>query len=228
MHGAVTWITGTLFTYGDAVHPSAVTFNPLTNKSYTYDANGNMATRGNQTLTWDIDNRISQIAISGGGTTLMEYDYTGMRVKKNAPTGITLFPFQGYEIDASGTKTKFIRIGIETFASKKITSGGASTQYFYHNDHLGSVNVITDIAGTRVQLNEYDPWGSVSKTVGSIDATHRFTGKELDPESGLYYYGGRYYDRRSAGLLLRIRSFRRQMIRRISIAIATCLTIRRA
>jgi RHS repeat-associated protein len=34
----------------------------------------------------------------------------------------------------------------------------------------------------------------VSRTEGSIDPTHRFNGKELDPESGLYYYGGRYYD----------------------------------
>src|ERR1044071_2163711 len=84
-----------VFTYGDAMHPSAVTFNPATGKNYTYDANGNMLTRGTQTLTWDIDNRVRQIAISGGGTTFMEYDYSGMRVKKNAPTGITLFPFQG-------------------------------------------------------------------------------------------------------------------------------------
>jgi len=28
---------------------------------------------------------------------------------------------------------------------------------FYHNDHLGGVNVITDITGARCQLNEYDP-----------------------------------------------------------------------
>jgi RHS repeat-associated protein len=112
-----------------------------------------------------------------------------MRVKKNAPASISLYPFQGYEIDPSGTITKFIKIGIESFASKRGTN-----KYFYHNDHLGSVNVITDISGTRVQLNEYDPWGGVSKTVGTIDPTHRFTGKELDPESGLYYYGGRYYD----------------------------------
>jgi RHS repeat-associated protein len=78
---------------------------------------------------------------------------------------------------------------VENFASKRGTS-----KYFYHNDHLGSVNVITDINGARVQLNEYDPWGAVSRSEGSIDPTHRFTGKELDPETGLYYYGGRYYD----------------------------------
>jgi RHS repeat-associated protein len=187
--GDITNKCGTLFTYGDSMHPSAVTHNPLTGKNYTYDQNGNMLTRGNQTLTWDIDNRVSQVSISGGGSTLMEYDYAGMRVKKNAPSGITLYPFQGYEIDPNGIITKFIRIGIETFASKKGTN-----KYFYHNDHLGGVNVITDIAGTRVQLNEYDPWGSVSRAVGSIDPTHRFNGKELDPETGLYYYGGRYYD----------------------------------
>jgi RHS repeat-associated protein len=86
--------------------------------------------------------------------------------------------------------TKFIRIGIETFASKKSTG----EIRFYDNDHLGGVNVITDGNGARCQLNEYDPWGSVSKQDGNCDPTHKFTGKELDPETGLYYYGGRYYD----------------------------------
>ena len=76
--------------------------------------------------------------------------------------------------------TKYIRIGGETFASKKGT-----TQYFYHNDHLGGINVITDSSCTEVQRNEYDPWGSVSKAVGNVDPTHRFTGQELDPETGL-------------------------------------------
>jgi len=178
-----------VLSYGDANHPSAVTNHSTLNKNYTYDANGNMLTRGNQTLTWDIDNRVSSIAITGGGSTSMEYDYSGMRVKKNAPTGITLFPFQGYEIDPNGVITKFIRIGIESFASRK-----GANQYFYHNDHLGSVNVITNSSGTRVQLNEYDPWGQVPRSEGTIDPTHRFTGQMLDPETGLYYYGGRYYD----------------------------------
>jgi RHS repeat-associated protein len=45
-----------------------------------------------------------------------------------------------------------------------------------------------------LQLNEYDPWGKVSRSEGSADPSRGFNGKELDPESGLYYYGGRYYD----------------------------------
>jgi hypothetical protein len=84
-------------------------------------------------MTWNIDNRVSSITMLGGGTAVMEYDYTGMRVKKDAgASGLTLFPFQGYEIAPGGQITKFIRIGTETFASKKGTN-----KFFYHNDHLG-------------------------------------------------------------------------------------------
>ena len=59
-----------------------------------------------------------------------------------------------------------------------------SESLFYHNDHVGSVNVITNQSGTKCQVNEYDPWGSVSRSEGptpgsqpTCDLTHRFTGK---------------------------------------------------
>lgn len=45
-----------------------------------------------------------------------------------------------------------------------------------------------------MQLKGYHPWGGVSRTEGPTDPTHRFTDKKLDPETGLRYYGGRYYD----------------------------------
>ncbi|MBI4490831.1 MAG: hypothetical protein HY694_17240 [Deltaproteobacteria bacterium] len=60
---------------------------------------------------------------------------------------------------------------------------------FYHNDHLGGVNVISDDSGSRVQFIEYDPWGKVSRDEGIGDSVRRFTGHMLDHESGLYYYG---------------------------------------
>jgi uncharacterized protein RhaS with RHS repeats len=90
--GNITSKCGYTFSYGDPLHPSAVTFNPATGKNYSYDANGNMITRGAQTLTWDVDNRLANISVPGG-TTYMEYDSIGQRLIKNAPTGITLFPF---------------------------------------------------------------------------------------------------------------------------------------
>lgn len=56
------------------------------------------------------------------------------------------------------------------------------------------MNIISDINGNQVQLNEYDPWGKVSRSDGNVDPNHRFTGQELDSESDIHYYGGRYYD----------------------------------
>jgi hypothetical protein len=46
---------------------------------------------------------------------------------------------------------------------------------FYHNDHLGGVNVITDIFGARIQLTEYDPWGKVTRSEGTADPTKSAT-----------------------------------------------------
>jgi YD repeat-containing protein len=174
--GNLTDKCGIAFTYNDATgkHPSAVTFNPATGKTYQYDDNGNMIARGNQTLTWDFENRVTSVSI-GGSTTSMEYDYTGMRVKKWAPgAALTQYPFKGYEIDPGGTITKFIKIGIETFASKKTPPSGQGlpNKHFYHNDHLGGVNVLSSEAGAKEQLTEYDPWGSVSRNEGVRQERH--------------------------------------------------------
>ena len=69
-------------------------------------------------------------------------------------------------------------------------------QYFYHPDHLGSTSYITDASGEVYQHLEYFAFGETF--VEEHSNTHRtpylFNGKELDEETGLYYYGARYYD----------------------------------
>jgi RHS repeat-associated protein len=60
------------------------------------------------------------------------------------------------------------------------------------DDHLGSSNVLVDENGTLVNREEYYPFGETS--FGSYSKKrYRFCGKEKDAESGLYYYGARYY-----------------------------------
>lgn len=184
---------GQTLQYNDANHPSAATFQVGTNRSYAYDLNGNMTNRNGVNLCWDIDNRLITVGVSpcpgaSGVNDTYHYDFTGMRVRKNAGT-VTLFPFSGYDVSSAGVVTKYIRIGNEIYASKI-----GATKYFYHNDHLGGVNVITDAAGDINQRTEYGTWGAVTYSSGNVDPLHRFTGQELDPETGLYYYGGRYYD----------------------------------
>ncbi|WP_029410811.1 RHS repeat domain-containing protein, partial [Treponema pedis] len=70
-------------------------------------------------------------------------------------------------------------------------------RYYYHSDHLGSAQFVTDWRGKQYEHIEYTPYGElwVEETAPGIDKLpFRFTGKELDEETGLYYYGARYLD----------------------------------
>ncbi len=188
---------GITYSYNDAMHPSFVT-GRSDGKTYTADANGNTASGGGRSFSWTPDNRVGSVTMNSS-TTSMDYDYTGARVKKDGPLGVTIYPFPGYEVDPNGTKIKFFKSGNETLASKQWKTTGEKIKYFYHNDHLGGVKIITDDVGAhngaRQQINEYDPWGKVSRNEGiNAEAERRFTGQILDAESGLYYYGARYYD----------------------------------
>ena len=68
--------------------------------------------------------------------------------------------------------------------------------YFCHPDHLGSSSYITDREGRITQHTEYIAFGEVLFEEHSTSRTmpYLFNGKELDSETGLYYYGARYYD----------------------------------
>ena len=74
---------------------------------------------------------------------------------------------------------------------------GEGATYFYHPDHLGSVSVVSNHQGVPYERVEYLPFGEV--WIEDVDPAtsyipFRFTSKELDRETGLYYYGARYYE----------------------------------
>ena len=73
-------------------------------------------------------------------------------------------------------------------------AAGVDAITYFHSDHLGSSNVTTDKDGKQTGLTEFSPYGSISKQTGTYDPKYKFTGKELDSSTGLYYYGARYYD----------------------------------
>lgn len=72
--------------------------------------------------------------------------------------------------------------------------------YYIHSDHLGSSSYITDTDGEVSQHVEYVPFGEVFieelSSSAKLNTPFLFNGKELDEETGLYYYGARYYDPR--------------------------------
>jgi RHS repeat-associated protein len=82
--------------------------------------------------------------------------------------------------------------------------GGTYKVEFMHTDALGSVRMVTDQAGDVVSRRDYYPFGeTINASVNgrstiptyssSEEARQRFTGKERDTESGLDYFGARYY-----------------------------------
>ena len=68
--------------------------------------------------------------------------------------------------------------------------------YFYHPDHLGSSSLVTNADGAVTQHVEYVPFGEVfiEERNNTWNTPYLFNAKELDEETGLYYYGARYYD----------------------------------
>jgi len=89
------------------------------------------------------------------------------------------------------------------------TSGGSSTwkmtgkndnaelqQFYYHPDHLGSSSYISNLDGEVVQHIEYVPFGEVflEEKNAKWNTPYLFTSKELDKETGMYYFGARYQD----------------------------------
>ena len=144
---------------------------------------GNPADRNGEALTYDFDNRVTGI-----NATSFAYDYTGARVKKTTGASITTYVSKLYDI-TNGTITKHIFAGGTRIASKT-----GNSIYYYHPDHLGSLSIATDASGTRRQTITYYPFGEVRTNTGTVDLPYKFTGHELDSETGLYYCGARYYD----------------------------------
>jgi len=67
--------------------------------------------------------------------------------------------------------------------------------YFYHSNHLGSASYITNSRGDVTQFIAYIPFGeTLAEQHSDWDSPYKFNAREIDSETGLYYYGTRYYD----------------------------------
>ena len=93
--------------------------------------------------------------------------------------------------------TLIISLGVALGGVASHAAPGDETVYYLLTDHLGSVDVVLDEDGNVVERRDYLPYGSERVTdvqPEAPDTAQGFTGKELDDETGLYYYGARYYD----------------------------------
>ena len=94
-----------------------------------------------------------------------------------------------------------MRRGLLTLGAWVLTAATAWAQApvaveYYHLDAVGSVRAITDAARTAVVF-DYAPFGDGGVGGGASPAALRFAAKERDPETGLDYFGARYYGSRA-------------------------------
>ena len=153
-----------------------------------------------------------------GNLTTYSYDSGGNRVKKNGKHGEVIYVNNNYTIRNGSVVGKHVFAGDTRVASKlvvtespeegtetgeiesgEITPGGSDEGiYYYHGDHLGSSSVVTNKEGKFHEHVEYFPFGETwvheKASDNAVSMRYKFTGKEMDPETGLYYYGARYYD----------------------------------
>jgi RHS repeat-associated protein len=97
------------------------------------------------------------------------------------------------ESDLSGNlKSEYIFFDGDRVARKDF-SGSTTSVSYYFSDHLKTASVITNSSGTITEDEDYYPWGGEIQIVNSDSNHYKFTGKERDAETGLDYFGARYY-----------------------------------
>ena len=169
-----------------------------------YDPSGNQTgwvhgLTGNdrRTVGWTEADRIEHIEENGHLLASMLYDGSGERaVKKTADHELQYFG-QNFTLRDGEFRTRQVFAGGTRIASK-LGNGGDERTLYFHDDHLGSTNFLTDDSQTLVAHEEYFPtgelWVDEASDPSHLDKPYLFTGKELDTETGLYYFGARYYD----------------------------------
>jgi RHS repeat-associated protein len=168
---------------------------------YTYDLEGNLSRKkeistGNLTnYSWDYRNRLTRV-VSGSQIIEYLYDAEDRRVGKKINGVVTQkYVYDGADIalvvDGAGVLVEryLFGAGVDNVLSRE--SGGAVVWSL--GDKQGSVVDLVDEHGVVLNHFVYDGFGSRTGVTG-VDFRFGYTGRELDRETGLYYYRARYYD----------------------------------
>ncbi|HZM51410.1 MAG TPA: RHS repeat-associated core domain-containing protein [Vicinamibacteria bacterium] len=176
-----------------------VTISGSTN-SFSYDANGSLTGVGTKTYEWDGANRLVRVLDGGNEIARFVYDGQGRRSQKIAAGVTRTYVYDGEDIieerPSTGATMRYVHgSGIDQPLAR-VESGTTS---YYLADHLCSIVQTTDATATVTLTRQYDAWGNLLQ--GSGTAGYAFTGREWDPETGLYYYRARYYDPKAGRFL---------------------------
>ena len=164
----------TAYTYNSLGEPLTVT-DPLGNvTTNTYDANGNLLTV----------------------TVAFMYDPFGRRIQKNSSTGTIAYLYDGSnivaEVDMSGSLVARYTQG--EGLDRPLAQLRPGTTYYYEADGLGSITSLSSGAGALTSTYNYDAFGHLAASTGTVTNPFSYTGREFESETGLYYLRARYLD----------------------------------
>jgi RHS repeat-associated protein len=169
---------------------------------YAYDADGNMTekidkTTGDTThFVYDIENKLVEVR-KPGMLAKYTYDALGRRMSKEVNGEVKQFRYDEedliLEMDANNSVTANYTFGPGIDNPLKMNRNG--NNYYYVKDGLGSVTALTDSTGNVKHEYKYGVFGKVVEESGdTIENPFTYTSRELDKETGNYYYRARYYD----------------------------------
>jgi RHS repeat-associated protein len=170
--------------------------------SLIYDNNGNLTRDCVYTYMYDEENRLITVTRISDSVVVGQYQYDALsrRVQKIAnPSGTSTTTRYFYddariieEQDPSGTTQATYVYG--NYVDEVLTMDRGGQTYYYHQNALWSVEAITDSTASVVERDAYDAYGALTTLPSTISNPYFFTGRQLDPETGLYFYRARYYD----------------------------------
>lgn len=180
--------------------------------NYTHDVRGNITTMPHLTAAWD---SLNQMASSSSGGYTTSYQYAGgQQIRKTitkatiTETRIYLGSYERYQKTENGIVTlerTTVHIAddsgrIAMLETRTIGTDDAPPvlQRYIYSNHLQSATLELNETADVISYEEYHPYGTTayqanSATIKAVAKRYRFTGKERDEESGLYYHGARYY-----------------------------------
>jgi RHS repeat-associated protein len=184
----------------------------FTTRIPAYDFDGNAtsyplpAHNSLSTLAWDAENRLTSVTVNGD-TTTYRYDALSRRIAKITGSVTTLYRYDGWnciaEYTGSTTLSEIRTWGLDLSGSGQGAGGvggllaekTGGTYYYPTFDGNGNVSEYLNANGDTIAHFEYDPFGNTVVNAGSVGLfNYRFSTKPLDSETGLFYYGYRFYD----------------------------------
>lgn len=196
--------------YNASNYVTGTTVNSATN-GFVYDASGDVTNDNLNSYAYDAEGRLCAVSSRLGGSPVgYIYDASGTRVAKGTVTILGCNPAtngftvtNSYVLGLGGEQFSEVTVSgsTDTWAHTNVFAGGrlmatynGSNTYFALSDWLGTKRVEYMPNGQSASFFSLPYGNGLSPSGTAIDATeNHFTGKERDAESGLDYFGARYY-----------------------------------